>query len=173
MAPWFESRGINMDHMSLFCPDWIHIISLHGHGGSIPRGPNWDVNFYFSFRPIHRSCRAHVKYGTSFFFCRHSGCGTFCVIFHIWETLINMGPRQSFSIGDTQWFWVLCVRSGCICPRSGSVWSFIYGKPLLTRGPGSCFPLVLRSGFGCCVYVVVLSAHEVVLCNSSYMGNPY
>ena len=43
---------------------------------------------------------------------------------------------------------------------------------LYTVGIGVCFPLVPHSGFGCCVYVVVLSAHEVVLCDFSYRGKP-
>ena len=81
----------------------------------------------------------------------------FCVIFHIWETIINMGPSQLFSVGVTQLLWVLGIRSGSACPRSCSVLSSIYRKPLLIRGPHSCFPLVSHSGSGCWYYVVVLS----------------
>ena len=99
-------------------------------------------------------------------FVSRSGCGCcvnavasqptklFCVIFYIWETLINTGPWQLFSITITQWLWVLGIRSGSVYSESGSVWYFIYGKPLLTRGPHSCFPLRLHSGCGCWVYAV-------------------
>ena len=46
------------------------------------------------------------------------------------------------------------------------------GKPLLTRGPDSCFPLVSHSGFGCWVHAVVMCAHKVVRYDGLYRGEP-
>ena len=46
------------------------------------------------------------------------------------------------------------------------------GKPLLTWGPDSCFPVVSHSG-RCWIYVVFVCAHKVVLCDIIYRGNPY
>ena len=44
------------------------------------------------------------------------------------------------------------------------------GKPLLTWGPDSCFPLVSHSGCRYWVYVGVVFAHKIVLCDIPYRG---
>ena len=69
---------------------------------------------------------------------------------------VNVGPWKLLSSSVLR---PIIPPSGCPCPHSG--WLCCWGKPLLTRGLESCFPVVLA---GELTHAVLVCAHIVVVC---------
>ena len=67
---------------------------------------------------------------------------------------------------------IVCTKWLCV-PTKWFCVIFHIGETLINTGPRQFVPLVIRSGYGYCVYVVVLSDHVVVLGDIIFRGNPY